>query len=158
MVKITITPDRLFLEVQDSHKFWALKSSLSVPLDHIRGVHADPKPAMGWFQGFKLAGADIPHIFRAGMFYQDGDKVFWDVRHPKKTIVIELEDETCAKLIVEVKNPEAAVKEILKAIEDYRISKDRATEELDRYVGGLSIPTKGQPVTEDSKERLRQKR
>ena len=158
MVQISITPDRLFLEVQGSHKFWALKSSLSVPLEHIRSVHADPKPAMGWFQGFKLAGADIPHIFRAGMFYQDGDKVFWDVRHPKKTIVIELEDETCAKLIVEVKNPDAAVKEILKAIEDYRISKDRATEELDRYVSGISIPAKGQTVMEDSKERLRQKR
>src|SRR5690348_11259536 len=93
MVSISITPDQIFLEVKGSHKLWALKSSLDVPFEHVKAVRADPKPAMGWFQGWKIAGTDLPNIFRAGMFWQEGDKVFWDVRHPKKTIVIELEDE-----------------------------------------------------------------
>lgn len=156
MVQLTVTPDRLFLEVKGSHKFWALRSSLDVPLEHIRGVHADPKPAMGWFQGLKIAGTDLPNIFRAGMFYQEGDKVFWDVRHPKKCIVIELEDESRAKLIIEVKNPEAAVQEIRKAMADYQASRDAAQAELDSYVAGLTPLDQSIQITEPEK-RLKQR-
>ena len=71
---------------------------------------------MGWFQGLKLIGADLPNIFRAGTFYQEGNLVFWDVRHPEKTIVVELHDERYAKLIMEVDDPEAAVSLLKKAI------------------------------------------
>lgn len=157
MVKIIITPDLLSLEVLGSHKFWALKSLLDIPLDHVRAVRADPHPAMGWFQGFKVAGADIPHIFRAGMFYQDGDKIFWDVRHAARTIVIDLEDETCAKLIVEVKDPEAAVQEIQKAIDDYAASKRAAEAELHHYLQhGVDAPVvpevQTQPAVEEPEQ------
>jgi len=155
MVQISITPDRIFLEVKGSHKFWSLRSQLDVPLEHVKAVHLDPKPAMGWFQGWKIAGTDLPNIFRAGMFYQDGDKVFWDVRHPKKTIVSELEDESCAKLIVEVKDPVKAVAEIEKAIADYRASKELAAQELEEFVSGLRTAT---PVdVSESKRKVRQK-
>jgi hypothetical protein len=132
MVEITPFHDRLVLEVQGWHKVWALKSQLDIPLEHIKGVHADPHPAMGWFQGLKLAGADIPHIFRAGLFYQDGNKVFWDVRHPANTIVIDLEDESYARLIVEVEDSEASVKMILEAIRNYQEAKAAAEAELNR--------------------------
>lgn len=152
MVDITVTHDTLVLEVLGSHKFWALKSRLSIPLEHIKGVYADPEPAMGWFQGLKVAGADIPNIFRAGMFYQKGEKVFWDVRHPKNTIVIEMEDETFSKLIVEVKDPEAAVAEIRAALSDYAASKEEAIRELDQFLksGGALPGTDGESVKEDT--------
>jgi hypothetical protein len=71
---------------------------------------------MGWFDGLKVAGTDVPHIFKAGIFYQEGRFVFWDVHKPEKTIVIELEDEHFAKLIVEVADPEAAVRLLTDAI------------------------------------------
>jgi len=75
-------------------------------------VHADPAPAMGWFQGIKLAGTNMPGIFRAGMFYQDHGIVFWDVHHPERTIVVELEHEHLKKLVVEVLDPEQTVRQI----------------------------------------------
>jgi hypothetical protein len=65
---------------------------------------------MGWFDGLKVAGTDIPHIFRAGIYYQEGNFVFWDVHNPENTIVIELEAEHFAKLIVEVDDPQASVR------------------------------------------------
>jgi hypothetical protein len=71
---------------------------------------------MGWFQGLKVAGTGIPDVFRAGMFYQDGGLVFWDVRHPEHTIVVELEHEHFEKLVIEVETPEAAVAMINEAI------------------------------------------
>jgi hypothetical protein len=136
VVEIVITHDQLHLEVKGSHKLWALKSRLEIPLEHITGVHSDPAPAMGWFQGMKIAGTDLPNVFRAGLFWQEGDKVFWDVRHPKKTIVVELEDETCAKLVVEVKDPAKAVAEISQALADYRAAKGAAALELEDSLRG----------------------
>lgn len=120
MVEIMVKGDRAIFEVEGWDKLWSLKSRLEIPLAHIKGVHADPKPAMGWFDGLKLAGTAIPNIFRAGTFYQQGDLVFWDVHNPEKTIVIELEHERLAKLIIEVADPKAAVSLLLNAISQSR--------------------------------------
>ena len=120
MVEITINGENAVFEVEGWHKLWALRSRLEIPLTHIKGVHADPRPAMGWFDGLKVAGTAIPHIFKAGIFYQDGNFVFWDVSNPDKTIVIDLEDEHFAKLIVEVDNPQAAERLLEDAVSQRR--------------------------------------
>ena len=112
MVNINIVGDRAAFEVQGWDKLWSLRSRLEIPLSHIKGAHSDPTPAMGWFQGLRLAGTDLPKIFRAGTFYQQGELVFWDVHEPKNTIVIELEHERYKKLIIEVENPEQEAKKI----------------------------------------------
>jgi hypothetical protein len=120
VVEINIDGDKAVFEVEGWHKLWSLKSRLEIPLAHITGVHADPQPAMGWFDGLKVAGTGIPHIFRAGIFYQEGNFVFWDVGSPEKTIVIDLADEQFAKLIVEVAEPQAAVRLLKDAISGRR--------------------------------------
>jgi hypothetical protein len=116
MVTITIEGDKALFEVEGWDKLWSLRSLLEIPLSHIKGAHIDPHPAMGWFQGLKLGGTDVPNIFRAGTFYQEGDLVFWDVHHPEKTIVVELEHERYGKLIIEVEDSRAAVEIINRAI------------------------------------------
>src|SRR5215470_9530567 len=105
MVEIKIEGDTVSFEVEGWDKLWSLRSRLEIPLTHIKGAHADPKPAMGWFSGLKLAGTGIPNIFKAGVFYQEGNIVFWDVHNPEKTIVVDLEHEHFAKLIIEVVDP-----------------------------------------------------
>jgi len=120
MVQIIPQYDKIVFEIEGFDKLWSLRSRLEIPLEHIKGAHLDPHPAMGWFQGLKLGGTDIPNIFRAGTFYQEGNLVFWDVRHPEKTIVIELEHERFAKLIIEVEDPEAAAALINAAALQYR--------------------------------------
>lgn len=112
MIKINIEGDKAIFEVEGWDKLWSLRSRLEIPLSHITGAHADPEPAMGWFQGLKIAGTGLPNIFRAGTFYQEGGLVFWDVHEPGKTIVIELEHETYKKLIIEVENPRQEVEKI----------------------------------------------
>ena len=116
MVEINIDGDKVVFEVEGWHKLWSLRSRLEIPLAHIKGARADPAPAMGWFDGLKLAGTDVPHIFRAGTFYQDGDLVFWDVHRPENTVVVDLEDETFARLVLEVADPRAAAELISRAI------------------------------------------
>lgn len=111
MVEIRIESGEAIFEIEGSHKLWALKSRLSIPLSHITGVRAEPNPPMGFLGAVKIIGADIPHVFRAGSFYQvgDGGIVFWDVRHAERCIAIELNHEHFKKLYLEVEDVAAAV-------------------------------------------------
>ena len=109
MVEIRVEGDRAVFEVQGWDQLWSLRSRLQIPLAHISGARWDAQPAMGWFQGLKLAGTDVPNLFRAGTFYQDGGLVFWDVLHPERTIAVDLAHERYHRLVVEVADPGAAV-------------------------------------------------
>ena len=109
MVELAIAEGNLKLSVMGADQLWAFKSSLEIPLVHIAGVRADAEIARGWWHGMKLPGTNLPGVITAGTFYQDGKRVFWDVHHPEKTIVIELHDERYSQLIVEVADPQAAI-------------------------------------------------
>jgi hypothetical protein len=124
MVEISLSGDKAVFEVEGWDKLWSLRSRLEIPLARIKDVHYDPQPAMGWFDALKVAGTSIPHIFRAGIFYQQGGLVFWDVHHPEKTIVIDLEHEHFAQLIIEVANPHEAVGMLKSATSQQRIEED----------------------------------
>jgi hypothetical protein len=109
MVDLSVEEGKLVLHVRGADQFWALKSVLEIPLQHIAGVRADPTIAHGWWHGMKLIGTDIPGVLHAGTFYQHGKRIFWDVHNPDNTIVIDLRDERYGELIVEVADPSAAV-------------------------------------------------
>jgi hypothetical protein len=116
VVDLQISEGKLTLHVRGADKLWALKSSLDIPLAHITRVRADPAAARGWYHGIRMPGTNVPGVLTAGTFYQDGKRVFWDVHNPEKTIVIDLHDERYSELVVEVADPEAAVKLIQSAI------------------------------------------
>jgi len=116
VVDLSLAEGKLTLQVRGADKLWALKSSLEIPLVHIVRVHADPEIARGWWHGLKMPGTSIPGVITAGTFYQDGKRVFWDVHHPDKTIVIDLHDEQYNQLIVEVADPQSAVQLIQQAL------------------------------------------
>jgi hypothetical protein len=78
----------------------------------VRSVRVDPEPARGWWHGFRLPGTQIPGLLTAGTFYQHDGAVFYDVRNPERTIVLELEHEHYKRLVVEVADPAAAVANI----------------------------------------------
>lgn len=109
MVAVTVTADRLRLEVQGWHKLFALKRELEVPLAHVRSVRQDSEPVLGWCHGLKLPGTDLPGIITAGTFYQRDGAVFFDVEDPERAIVIELADDEYRRLVVEVTDPGATV-------------------------------------------------
>lgn len=116
MVELHIAGAALALHVKGADQLWAFKSSLEIPLEHIAGIRADPSVAHGWFHGIKMPGTNIPGVLTAGTFYHHGRRVFWDVHHPDKTIVIELKDDRYDELIVEVADPAAAVEMVQSAL------------------------------------------
>ena len=113
MVNIKLQGNIVVFEVAGWDKLWAFKSSLEIPVAHITDIYADPNPAMGWFDAIKIIGTGIPTIFRAGTFYQQGEFVFWDVRNPQNTVVVELVHEQFNKLVIEVIEPVAKTTEHL---------------------------------------------
>lgn len=116
MVDVSIAEGKLTLHVRGADKLWAFKSSLEIPLVHIARVRADAEAARGWYHGIKMPGTNMPGVITAGTFYQHGKRVFWDVHHPEKTIVIDLDDERYQQLVVEVEDPEGAVRLIQSAL------------------------------------------
>ena len=69
-----------------------------------------------WWKGIKAPGTELPGVIKVGTFYQWRERVFWDVRDPDKTIVIELGDERYARLVIEVEAPPTTVAAIKQAL------------------------------------------
>ncbi|MGC2550736.1 MAG: hypothetical protein WA437_10755, partial [Candidatus Sulfotelmatobacter sp.] len=90
MVDLSISGDRLVLDVRGADKLWALKSSLEIPLEHVTEITADPAIAHGWWHGLRMPGTNVPGVITAGTFCQDGKRILWDVHRPENTVVIEL--------------------------------------------------------------------
>lgn len=116
MTDLKIEGGNLVLHVEGADELWALKSHLSIPLVHIVRAEYDPDLAHKWVKGIKIAGARIPGVIKAGTFFQDGGRVFWDVHHPDQTVVINLRHETYKKLIIEVADPHQIIPMINQAL------------------------------------------
>ena len=118
MAEVELTKETLIVHVQGADQLWALKSRLEIPLSHVVGAEADPEVALGWWKGIRAPGTYLPGVIAAGTFYQEGEKVFWDVHEPEKTVVIRLRDEKYSRLVVEVEDPDSTVKAIREALGD----------------------------------------
>jgi hypothetical protein len=109
MVDLSISDGKLLVNVREADNLWAFKSSLEIPLQHVAGIRADPEVARARWPGWRFPGTSIPGVIRAGTYYQNGKRVFWDVHNPENTAVIDLRDERYNQLIVEVADTNAAV-------------------------------------------------
>src|SRR5579862_3672892 len=116
MVDITVNGDRITFGIEGWDRVWALRSSLEIPVAHIKGARVDEDAAKGWWQGIKLGATHLPGVITAGTFYKQGRLVFHDSHKPENTIVVDLDHETYDTLILQVHDPVAAVKTILDAV------------------------------------------
>ncbi len=117
MVEVSVHAERVRFEVKGLDKLWAMRSELEIPLAHIVSVRQDPEPARGWFHGLRVGATNLPGILTAGTFSQAGEGlVFFDVHDPERTIVIELEHEHYRRLVIEVADPPAVVKQLQLAV------------------------------------------
>ena len=107
MAEVELTENALIVHVRGMDRLWALKSRLEIPLSHVVGAEVDPEVAQEWRKGIRAPGTHVPGVITAGTFYQEGERVFWDVHDPEKTVVIQLRDERYARLVIEVDDPPA---------------------------------------------------
>jgi hypothetical protein len=117
MADIELTEDALIIHVRGLDRIFALKSRLEIPLSHVVGAEVDAGVAQppAW-KSLRLTATQIPWVVTAGTFYQEGERVFWDVHDPKKAVVIRLSDERYARLIIGVEDPASTAATIEAAI------------------------------------------
>jgi hypothetical protein len=106
---VSVEGDQLVVEMQGLDRLWALKSTLTIPLVHVRGVSVDASGLAGASHGIRAPGTYVPGVITAGTFHLDGERVFWDVHDPTRAVVVELADEKYTRLIVQVEDPAATV-------------------------------------------------
>ena len=116
MAEVELADDTLIVHVQGMDQLWALRSRLEIPLSHVVGSQADPQEAQGWWRGIRSGGTHMPGVITAGTFYQEVERVFWDVHDPEKRVVIRLRDERYTRLVIEVEDPPATVRSIQEAL------------------------------------------
>jgi hypothetical protein len=116
MADIEIAGDRLIVHVRGADKFLALRSQLEVPLEHVAAVEVNPRDAHGVWHGLRMGGTNVPGLITAGNFVQHGEWAFWDVHDPNRSIAIRLHDETYAKLVIGVDDPDATAAAIRGAL------------------------------------------
>src|SRR5579864_3829553 len=106
MAVVEITPDRLIVHIEGVDQFFALKSRLDVPLEHIARVDVRPAEARQVWHGLRVGGTNLPGVITAGRFLHQGQWAFWDVHDPDKAIAIQLHDEKYARLVIGVDEPD----------------------------------------------------
>jgi hypothetical protein len=109
MVAIQKSDNNFIFEVLGLHKLWAFKSQITVPQSNIVGVQQIEGP-LSIFKGLRMPGTHLPSVIAAGTYFKDGKKSFWDVVNSKNCIVVELKDSNYNQLVIEVENPEEALK------------------------------------------------
>ena len=117
MTEVEINGESLIVHVRGMDRLFSLKSRLEIPLSHVLGAEADPRVASGHRRGLRAPGTHLPGVITAGTFYQEGDRVFWDVRDPQKAVVIRLHEERYARLVIEMEDPASTAAAIEEAID-----------------------------------------
>ena len=115
-VSVTLTNDALHVDIRGWARILALKGSIQIPLAHIAGIRLAGADAHDWRSGFKMSGARIPGLIKAGTFRGHQTSDFWYVRHPEQAVLIELRDEKFARLMIEVDQPDALIAQVRQAI------------------------------------------
>jgi hypothetical protein len=120
MTKVEVQNDRLVAHVQGLDQVLALKSELTIPLAHVKSATASPPEVRRrWRNPLRahVPGTDMPYVVMAGTFvFLDGEHAFWDVHDPDRTVVIELDHERFANLVLEVEDPQATADAINAAL------------------------------------------
>ncbi len=116
MADIELTSTSLIVHIRGADRFFAMTSQFEVPLQHIASVDSAADEARRVWHGLRMGGTNVPGIITAGRFVQHGEWAFWDVYDPSNAIAIHLRDESYAKLIVGVDDPNATTEAIRAAI------------------------------------------
>ena len=103
---VVINGDKVVFEVHGIDKILAIKTSITVPLSHIKSISTekvDWKP----FKHLKVAGSYMPGVVKDGRYLTSDGLVFFEMRHTNKCITVTLDNETYRKIIFEVGDKES---------------------------------------------------
>jgi len=116
MTRIEIAEGRLKIEILGWDKLWSFKSRFDIPLENVVCVRGSDDAPTG---GIRVCGTGFPGVISAGRYYQQGQWVFWDVHDKERAIVIDLQNEDYATLVLEVEDPDETARLIIRALKRF---------------------------------------
>lgn len=124
MATIDITRDALLVNDRGLDHNLSFRGQLEVPLINVVGVAFNPEAAQRelavFHQSSRLAECTQPGEPFVGSFSEHGDCIVWDVQHASRAIIIELDHDRYAKIIVEVPDAEATATRLQVALDQQR--------------------------------------
>ncbi len=114
MTEVSISENKLIIEVKGWHKLWAFKSRLEVPIENLIGARPATSERV---KGFRVPGTYIPWVITAGTYYGKEGRVFWDVCNLNHAIAIDLRENRYSKFVIEVQKPDQTLTLIRQAIQ-----------------------------------------
>lgn len=116
MVELSVGTESLEFRVRGFHVLCAFRRKVTVPRHAVRGVgRPDLEVLRSLWKGWRAPGTHVPGLLVAGTFYRDGERHFWDVRHARGAVEIQLQGAEFDRLFVEVDDPERTIAEIEQA-------------------------------------------
>jgi hypothetical protein len=106
MVRASIADGTLRLELRGLRKLWVLQRRMEIPLERVRDVRLQPELARAWLNGLRHAPESRLSRPTPGTLSRDGERLFWDVADPDRTIVIAVTGEPYDELVIEVERPD----------------------------------------------------
>ncbi len=99
MTTITVKGDHVTFRWSGLRSLLAFRSAITVPRTAIVGARHDPKIRV---QGWRAPGTHLPGVFAAGSFHRRGGTVFWNVRHRRNAVIVDLHGAEFSALVIEV--------------------------------------------------------
>ena len=116
MTTVSVSESTLVVQVGGLDRISSRTSRMEFPIAHVTGAGliSDYGRTEPW-KGVKSPGP-IPRIATAGVFARDGHRTFWNVRDPDSAVVIDLTDDSYARLMLDVADPAETVSRITSAL------------------------------------------
>ena len=111
MTTVEITGDQLVVTMRGLDRWWSLRRRLTVPLAHVRGATADPGVGRE-SAGLRSPGTHVPRVVTAGSYRKDGEWTFWNLRAGQEPLVVQLDGERYARLVLGVADARATAERI----------------------------------------------
>ncbi len=110
MNKVTISRNKVCIEITGWDKLWSFKGSLTIPKESIRRVYRyDGSIKPPWC---RAPGTAIPKVIISGTYYGRGRKEFWNTHFRAGALVFDLDDAEYTRVVVDVADPEKVLAEV----------------------------------------------
>lgn len=114
--EVNVTDEALEVRLSGVAGVLALKSALTVPLEHVsRAATETSEEARSEKSHLRAPGANIPGLITAGSYGSGESRQLWYVTRARQgdpLLVIDLTDESYSRIVLEVDDPEADAERI----------------------------------------------
>ena len=112
---VEIHGDNLVFELHGVDEIFAIKRSVSVPLEHVVSVSTDN---VGWepFKQLRVGGTSLPGVIKDGRYLSSDGMMFFEMHHPERCVTVTLDHDTYRKIVFEVDDKEKTAKMINVAV------------------------------------------